>query len=165
MARRVFYSFHFNNDFWRTQQIRNINALEGQLLCSANDWEEVKRKGNSSIERWIEEQLKGKSCVVVLVGAETANRPWVVHEISKGWNNKLGVLGIRIDKLLDSSGRPSVAGNNPFSKVTFTGTSKTLAEVASLKIPTGSDSKAAYASIASNIESWIEEAIRTRQSN
>jgi len=165
MARRVFFSFHFANDFWRTQQVRNMNALEGQTLCSANDWEEVKRKGDASIEKWIDEQLQGKSCVVVLVGGETANRPWVIKEISKGWNGKRGVLGIRIDKLLDTAGRPSVAGVNPFSKVTFTGTTRTLAEVAPLKVPAGADSKAVYASIASNIEAWIEEAISVRANN
>ncbi|CAG1002993.1 hypothetical protein ANRL2_04215 [Anaerolineae bacterium] len=165
MARRVFFSFHFANDFWRTQQVRNMNSLEGQTLCSPNDWEEVKRKGNASIEQWIGDQLQGKTCVVVLVGAETANRPWVIKEISKGWNDKRGVLGIRIDKLLDTSGRPSVAGTNPFSKVTFTGSTRTLAEVAPLKIPTGADSKAVYASIANNIEAWIEEAISIRASN
>ena len=27
MARKVFFSFHFDEDFWRTQQVRNINAL------------------------------------------------------------------------------------------------------------------------------------------
>lgn len=43
MARRVFFSFHFANDFWRTQQVRQMNSLEGQALCSPNDWEEVKR--------------------------------------------------------------------------------------------------------------------------
>ncbi len=83
MARRVFFSFHFANDFWRTQQVRNMNSLEGQALCSANDWEEVKRKGDASIEKWIGDQMHGKTCVVVLVGAETANRPWVIHEIYK----------------------------------------------------------------------------------
>ncbi len=162
MTRRVFFSFHFANDFWRTQQVRNINSLEGQKLCSSNDWEEVKRKGKESIKKWIDDQMHGKSCVVILVGAETANRPWVIHEISKGWNDKRAVLGIRIDKLLDSSGRPSVAGPNPFSKVTFTGSARSLSEVAPLKVPTGTDSKAAYASIANNIEGWIEEAIRIR---
>jgi hypothetical protein len=75
MARRVFFSFHFANDFWRTQQVRNMNSLEGQTLCSANDWEEVKRKGDASIEKWIGDELQDKTCVVVLVGAETANRP------------------------------------------------------------------------------------------
>jgi len=162
MARRVFFSFHFANDFWRTQQVRNMNSLEGQALCSSNDWEEVKRKGDSSIKQWIDDQMHGKTCVVVLVGAETANRPWVIHEISKGWNDRMGVLGIRIDKLLGTDSRPTAAGANPFSQVTFTNTTRTLAEVASLKVPTGTDSKAVYASIASTIEAWIEDAIRIR---
>ena len=35
------------------QQVRNMGFfLEGQALCSANDWEEVKRKGDASIEKW-----------------------------------------------------------------------------------------------------------------
>lgn len=165
MTRRVFFSFHFANDFWRTQQVRNINSLEGQKLCSSNDWEEVKRKGDASIKKWIDDQLDGKTCLIVLVGAETANRPWVIHEISKAWNYKLGVLGIRIDKLLGTDSRPSAAGSNPFSKVNFTDTKRTLAEVAPLKVPTGADSKAVYASIATNIEVWIEEAIRIRSNN
>lgn len=165
MARRVFFSFHFANDFWRTQQVRNINSLEGQRICSTNEWEEVKRKGDSSIEKWIADQMQGKSCVVVLVGAETANRPWVIHEISKGWNDGRGVLGIRIDKLLDVNGRPCAAGPNPFSKVSFTGTTRTLAEVVPLKAPTGVDSKSVYASIANNMEAWIEDAIRIRANN
>ena len=165
MARRVFFSFHFANDFWRTQQVRNMNSLEGQTLCSPNDWEEVKRKGDASIEKWIGDRLHGKTCAIVLIGAETANRPWVIHEISKGWNDKRGVSGIRIDKLLDTNGRPPIAGMNPLSKVTFTGTTRTLAEVTPLKIPSGADSKDVYALIANNIEAWIEEAIRIRADN
>ncbi len=27
MARRVFFSFHFDGDFWRTQQVRNMGTL------------------------------------------------------------------------------------------------------------------------------------------
>ena len=60
MARRVFFSFHFDRDFWRTQQVRNIGAIEGQALCTPNVWEEVKRKGDASIERWIEETCTGR---------------------------------------------------------------------------------------------------------
>lgn len=162
MARRVFFSFHFADDFWRTQQVRNMNSLEGQTLCSPNDWEEVKRKGYASIEKWIDDQMRGTSCVVVLVGAQTANRPWVIHEISKGWNDKRAVLGVRIDRLLDTKSLPCVAGPNPFYKVNFTDTTRTLGDVVPLKVPTGADSKAVYASIANNIEPWIEEAIRIR---
>lgn len=160
MARKVFFSFHFANDFWRTQQVRNIGALEGQAVCAANKWEEIKAKGDAAVERWIEDNMHGKSCVVVLIGAQTANRAWVRHEIVKGWNDGKGVLGIRIDKLLDSSGNSGAAGENPFSKLTYK--QGTLADVAPIKAPAGTDSKAAYASIASNIEQWIEDAIAIR---
>lgn len=163
MPRRVFFSFHFANDFWRTQQVRNMNALEGQTLCSANAWEEVKRKGEANIERWIADNMEGKTCVVVLVGAQTASRPWVTHEISKAWNDGRGVLGVRIHNLLGTDGLPSAAGIDPMSKVTFTGSSKSLAGIAPLKNPAGSDSKAVYASISANIEDWIEEAIKIRK--
>lgn len=162
MARRVFFSFHFDKDCWRTQQIRNINALEGQTLLSLNDWEEVQRRGRAAIEKWIADQMYGKSCVVVLVGAQTSERPWVIHEISKGWNDKKGVLGIRVHKLLDSQSQASTAGLNPFEKVTFNGSNRTLASVAPLKDPVGYDSKTVYANIANNIEAWIEEAIAIR---
>ena len=163
MARRVFYSFHFANDFWRTQQVRNINALDGQTLCNANAWEEIKRKGDASIKKWIADNMTNRTCVVVLVGAATASRPWVQHEISEGWNDGLGVLGIRINKLLDSSGNSSVAGENPLGKVRFKNSTRTLADVAALKTPAGANSKEVYASIAANIDTWIEEAIAIRK--
>jgi hypothetical protein len=163
MASKVFFSFHFDNDFWRTQQVRNMGAIEGQALCSANAWEEVKRKGNPSIEKWIAESMVGKSCVVVLVGSQTANRSWVRYEISKGWNDGKGVLGIRIDKLLDASGKSSTPGENPFERIHFKQVERTLAGVASLKSPAGADSKAVYKSISDNIEAWIKEAIEIRK--
>lgn len=162
MARRVFFSFHFANDYWRTQQVRNINALEGNAICTPNAWEEIKKKGNAQIEKWIADNMTGKSCVVVLVGAETANRKWVTHEISRAWNDNRGVLGIRINRLLNSSGESSVAGANPFENVTFTGSGKTLAGTVPLKTPAGTTSKEVYASITANIETWIEEAIAIR---
>jgi hypothetical protein len=43
--RKVFYSFHFDNDVMRVQQIRNMGVIEGNAAVSANTWEEVKKKG------------------------------------------------------------------------------------------------------------------------
>lgn len=163
MARNVFFSFHFNNDFWRTQQVRNIGAIDGQKLYTANEWEEVKKKGEAAIEKWIDDSLVGKSCVVVLVGSETASRPWVVTEIIKGWNAGKGVVAIRINKLLDTNGQSSAPGANPFDKVILKSTSLRLSNYAKLITPVGADSKAVYASIQANIEQWIEDAIAIRK--
>lgn len=163
MARNVFFSFHFNNDFWRTQQVRNIGALDGQKLYTPNEWEEVKKKGSDAIEKWIDDNLVGKTCVVVLVGAETANRPWVVAEIIKGWNSGKGVVAIRIDKLLDTKGNPSIAGTNPLDQVMLKRGTAPLSNYAKLITPVGADSKTVYAHIQANIEQWIEDAIAIRK--
>ena len=50
--RQVFYSFHYENDVFRVQQIRNIGALEDNKPVSPNEWESVKRRGEASIKEW-----------------------------------------------------------------------------------------------------------------
>lgn len=160
MARKVFYSFHYNNDCWRTQQVRNIGFIEGSKPVSANDWEEVKRGGNAAVEKWIANQLSGRSCTVVLVGAETANRKWVRYETIESWNSGKGVVGIRIHSLKDSDGNQSVAGPNPFE--TLTVGEKPMSSIVKLYRPTSTSSTEAYAAIVGGISDWIEEAIEIR---
>ena len=41
----VFYSFHYDRDVMRVQQIRNIGMIEGNQPVSANQWETVKKSG------------------------------------------------------------------------------------------------------------------------
>ena len=61
MARKpTFFSFHYANDVMRVQQIRNIGALDGNEPVSPNDWEQVKRGGDASVKRWIDENMKYK---------------------------------------------------------------------------------------------------------
>ena len=81
MARKVFYSFHYQADGWRASKVRNIGVVEGNAPATDNKWEEVKRGGDAGIKRWIDEQLAGRTCTIVLVGAETAARQWVKYEI------------------------------------------------------------------------------------
>jgi hypothetical protein len=83
--RQVFYSFHFDNDFFRVRQIRNIGALEDNEPVSANEWEKIKTDGDKAIEKWIDDTMKKRSCVVVLIGTEKVQRPWVKYEIQKAW--------------------------------------------------------------------------------
>lgn len=99
--RQVFYSFHYDNDVFRVQQIRNIGALEDNKPVSANEWESVKRGGEVSIKKWIDDNLRYKSCVVVLVGEETSNRKWVRYEIEKAWELGKGLVGVYIHNLKD----------------------------------------------------------------
>ena len=165
MARNVFYSFHFDNDYWRTQTVRNIGAIDGQSFCNKNRWEEIKQEGSAAIEKWIDDNMIGKSCVVVLVGSQTAERKWVKKEISKGWNKNKGVVAIRIHKLLNSAGQSGSFGSNPLDEVSFSSSGKALSSVAKIYNPAGGNSKEVYKSICDNIENWIEEAIQIRADN
>lgn len=61
MARMVFLSFHYQADSWRVQQIKHIGAIEEQPLLTANQWEDVASGGAAKIQKWIDEQMSGKS--------------------------------------------------------------------------------------------------------
>ncbi len=160
MARKVFTSFHYAPDNWRANQIRNMGKIEGNGIVTSNKWEEVTNGGNKAIEEWIADNMHGKSCVVVFVGENTANRKWINHEIEKAWNDGRGLVGIYIHNLKDSSGNQSNKGNNPFDGFTMDG--KSLSSIVKCYNPPYSTSTYVYEHIESNIEDWIEEAIEIR---
>lgn len=159
MSLKVFYSFHYEADCWRTQQIRNIGALQGNPPVSHTHWEEIKSKGNRAIEQWISLQLRSAVCVVVLVGEHTAYRDWVQFEIAEGWRTGKGVLGIRIHNLRDQSGRTSDAGPNPF-ELTPARPKGSFSKIAPLYDPGASDT---YNVISRNLKKWIADAISKRR--
>jgi hypothetical protein len=159
MARRkVFYSFHFDNDVMRVQQIRNIGVIEGNTPVSSNDWEEIKRKGDAAVENWIDENMKYKDCVIVLVGQQTAYRKWVKREIEKAWEKEKGLMGIYIHNIRCPRTGTCTQGVNPFELFTLNNGNK-LSSVVKCYDP---NYRYAYNDIANNIENWIEEAIRIR---
>jgi MTH538 TIR-like domain (DUF1863) len=163
MAKRVFFSFHYKPDHWRASQVRNMGVIEGDAPVSDNDWESVTKGRDPAIEKWIAGQMSGKSCAVVLIGAETAGRKWINHEIVTAWNGKKGVFGIYIHNLKDSDKKQSSKGANPFDFITY-GAAK-LSSVVKAYDPPSSDSTEAYAYIKENLSSWVETAITIRNAN
>jgi hypothetical protein len=162
MARKAFYSFHYAVDAWRASQVRNMGVIEGNAPVSDNDWETVKKGGDAAIEKWIANQLSGKSCAVVLVGAETASRKWVIHEIKEAWNASKGVVGVRIHNLKNASGYLGTYGANPFDELTLQNGTKKLSSVVKVYDPSGVDSTAVYKTINDKLSNWVEEAITIR---
>lgn len=155
MKRKVFYSFHYGNDVMRTQQIRHIGTLEGNEPVSKNEWETVKGRGDSAIKNWIDENMKYKDCVVVLIGSETAKRPWVEYEIQKAWNDRRGLFGIYIHNLRDPRTGTCQKGDNPFENIRLADGSRLSSRIRCYD-PNSWD---AYNDIARNLENWVETAI------
>jgi len=160
MARNVFYSFHYDKDAWRASQVRNMGVVEGNVPARDNDWESVKRGGDAAIERWIDAQMSGRSCAVVLIGAETATRKWVKHEIKRAWELRKGVVGVYIHQLKDLNGATANKGVNPFNAFNISGTD--FNRIVKTYDSPYYDSKQAYSYIYSNLASWIDEAIAIR---
>lgn len=155
-TKTVFYSFHYERDVSRVQLVRNINALEGQPLLNAQEWEEVLGRGQQAVVDWIDNEMRYKRAVVVLIGQETASRPWVVYEIEKAWQEKKPLVGVRVHGL-SSFGSIDRPGANPFDKASG---------VYGIPVfdPTRTDwsgnidTKATYANLANNLESWVAQA-------
>ena len=158
MKRQVFYSFHYANDVMRVQQIRNIGVIEGNSPASPNEWEQVKRSGDKAIEKWIDDNMKYRSCVVVLVGTETASRTWVQYEIKKAWSEGKGLLGIYIHNIRDPRTGTCSKGENPFLQFNLNG--KPFDQIVPCYEPKPWD---AYNDIRNNIDTWIENAISIRR--
>lgn len=113
MARRGFFSFHYERDCWRAGQVRNswvTKDRESAGFWDAAAWEEVKKKTDAEIEKWIGEQLVGTSVTIVLIGAETSTRQYVGYEIKLSHNRGNGMLGIYIHNMKDVNGKSDTKG-------------------------------------------------------
>lgn len=164
MARNVFYSFHYVPDNWRASQVRNMGVIEGNEPAKDNDWETITGGGEPAIKRWINEQMSGRTCAVVLIGTGTAGRKWINHEIIKAWDEGKGVFGVYIHNLKDREQKASVRGSNPFDKISLGNTGKLLSSVVQAYDPPYILSTDVYAYIKNNMSAWVEAAIKTRNS-
>ena len=115
-GRRVFFSFHYENDIWRASNVRNSGAIQAKARAGFTDaslWDKIKRLSDEEVRRVIRDGLNGTSVTVVLIGAETADRPWVEFEIMESIARGNGLLGIKIHKIKDQTGRRSEMGEVP----------------------------------------------------
>ncbi|NVM75173.1 hypothetical protein FHW83_000953 [Duganella sp. SG902] len=151
----VFYSFHFANDVMRVQQIRNMGMIDGNEPVSKNDWETVKKNGDAAIKKWIDDNMKYKRCVVVLIGTDTHARPWVKHEIKKAWEDDRALLGIHIHNLNCPNNGTCTKGTNPFDQFTFKKGNGSIFVPPVYNPPADN----AYNHIKNNLASWVDNAI------
>lgn len=138
-GRQTFFSFHYERDVWRASQVRNSATVDASAAAGWNDkslWEEAKQKGKSALEKLIQAGLEGTSVTAVLIGAQTASRPWVQYEISESHKRGNGILGVRIHHLKDRNGNSDTRG----------------------AVPEGIPSNAVYTYEFGKLAEWVEKA-------
>jgi len=143
MARRAYFAFHYQNDIWRVNQVRNswvTKDRESAGFYDASLWEEAKKQSDLGIKRMINSGLQNTSVTCVLIGSETSKRRWVQYEIIKSFDKGNALLGVYINALEDQYGKISLKGTNPFDD---------------LAIITSIDGKSANVKVWKN-EKWID---------
>lgn len=118
MARRVFFSFHYQRDLWRVNVVRNSAVVEGVAIVGFADaslWEQARVQGQAAVHRLVANGLDGTSVTAVLIGAQTANREYVNYEIEKSVERGNGLLGIRIHHIKDRHGNVDLPGAVPIA--------------------------------------------------
>lgn len=158
MARKIFFSFHFDHDAWRAGQVRNSDLIPNENehgFIDSVDWEEVKKKGPDAIKHWIDAQLENTSVTVVLIGAETSERNWVNYEIRKSWERGNALVGLRIHNIKDRDSKTVTAGINPLEKV-YLVDGTPLSSISKTYDWVSNEGR-------NNLGTWAEDAFRARE--
>lgn len=116
MARTVFFSFHYQRDIWRVNQIRSIPNVTGNAAAGFKDaslWEESKKKGDDVIMRMIDKALEGTTVTVILIGSKTAGRKFINYEIKKSLERGNGLVGIQIHEIGNHNQETDEVGATP----------------------------------------------------
>jgi Thoeris protein ThsB, TIR-like domain len=116
MARRVFFSFHYQRDIFRVNQIRNIPQV---MKCSAAGfqdaslWERAKRTSDQEIYNLIDNALNNTTVTVICIGNQSKNRKFINYEINQSIKRGNGLVGIQIHNLVDHHGNQDNSGGTP----------------------------------------------------
>jgi hypothetical protein len=118
MARKVFFSFHYQDviDF-RANVVRNhwLTKPDRQQagFFDSSIWESAKKTGVSTLKKLINDGLRNTSNTCVLVGSETYNRRWVSYEIMKSLEKGNHIFCVHINSIKGKDGKTKPKGNNP----------------------------------------------------
>lgn len=120
MAKRVFFSFHYNDvinfranvvrQHWLTKPDRDAAGF-----YDASIWESAKKQGSVALKRLINSSLNNTSVTCVLIGTETYDRPWVRYELLKSFKRGNSILGVHINSIKGKEQRTKVAGKCPLN--------------------------------------------------
>lgn len=119
MAKRVFFSFHYQDviDF-RANVVRNhwLTKPDRQSagFFDSSIWEDAKKTSDLALKRLINNGLKNTSNTCVLIGSDTYNRRWVSYEIMKSIEVGNHIFGVHINSIKGKNGKTKSRGNNPF---------------------------------------------------
>lgn len=119
MARRVFFSFHYQPDVHRAHVVRNSWVTKADRedagFFDASVFESKQRTSDDALKRFLSDGLNGSSVTCVLTGNQTAGRRWVKYELLRSFVDGRGLLNVTIHDIANLQKQTVAAGTNPFA--------------------------------------------------
>lgn len=118
MAKRVFFSFHYQDviDF-RANVVRNHWLTKKDRkdagFFDASIWEEAMKESDLALKRLINKEVQNTSVTAVLIGSQTFNRRWVSYEIIKSFEKGNKIVGVHINAIKGKDKKTKTKGPNP----------------------------------------------------
>ncbi len=124
MAKRVFFSFHYDDvKTFRANVVRNHGitkpTVEEAGFFDASIWEDAKRHGDAAVKRLINSNLDNTTVTCALIGSETWRRRWVRYEILKSYDRSNLLFGVHINSVPDKNRQTFPQGRTPFDYLGF----------------------------------------------
>jgi hypothetical protein len=120
VARRTFFSFHYDPDIWRVWNVRNSwvvkpSEQDSRGFFDGSVFESKKRTSDDALKQFLREGLESTSVTCVLSGSQTASRRWVRYEIARSIVRGNGLLTVDIHGVKNKDGQLSTRGTDPLS--------------------------------------------------
>jgi hypothetical protein len=121
--RKVFFSFHYGPDVHRAFVVRNSWVTKEDRtdagFFDASVFEAKKRESKESLKNFLRDGMNGTTVTCVLVGTETALRPWVRYELVRSFQRGNALLGICIHNIKNLQKLTCSPGMNPFDCLAY----------------------------------------------
>ncbi|MBW0152701.1 MAG: TIR domain-containing protein [Phenylobacterium sp.] len=122
MARKTFFSFHYQPDVWRAWNVRNSWVVKpadeiAEGFFDNSVFEASKKEGETALKNFLRDGLKNTSVTCVLAGANTWSRRWVRYEIVRSVLKGNGLLTVDIHGVKDKDGNVSEKGADPLAQI------------------------------------------------
>ena len=124
MAKRVFFSFHYEDvKTFRANVVRKHDMTKESRadagFFDASIWEDAKKHGDSAVKKLIDTNLENTTITCALIGTDTWIRRWVRYEILKSYDRGNKLLGVHINSVADKNQQTFLLGKNIFDYLGF----------------------------------------------
>lgn len=123
MARKTFFSFHYQPDVSRAWVVRNSWVTKGDRkdagFFDSSVFESKKRESVEVLKDFLRTAINGTSVTCVLYGTETARRRWVRYELVRSFIHGSGILAVDVHSILDLERKKAKPGSNPLDQLAF----------------------------------------------